>query len=162
TEDVIVFDVLRASRSGWQDVQAAIEVADPEAALAVDGERGNIAIRDGRLAGHEHLLPAPTVGFLLGNRGPRENPGPGFAGDDLLHCVQLPTSETVVCGKAVAGGQRQVQYALVLGANQELFLVVVQRGNQRALGKDAGEPAAVKLRNAHGSSDIGFVACEGD
>ena len=44
TKYVLVFDVVRAACVGSKNIEAAIEIADPEAATRVRCERGNVAI----------------------------------------------------------------------------------------------------------------------
>ena len=63
TQNTCSFSIVRGGPViGLQSVEAAVEVADPETAFAVRGQRGNVAIAQYRCARTQDWLPAEAMG----------------------------------------------------------------------------------------------------
>ena len=86
---VLVFDMPGAAVVGSQQIETAIEVADPQASGGVRGQRGNVAVGQHRGARFEHPLPPEGVSAHAIETIPGDGKHRVSRGEQLPHLRQL-------------------------------------------------------------------------
>ena len=90
-EHVFVLDVRCRAVVGFQAVESAVEVSHPETALAVRGQRGNIAIAQGRRTGMQNRLPGEAMStFAI-------KAAAGYRKNGVIHPEQLVDFRQLRC-----------------------------------------------------------------
>ena len=78
-----------ASRISWQEVEAAIEVADPELSILVFGECRNISIGQNGGARLQNLFPAESLRRQIEHAAPRQDVNIAISSEKLLYFGEL-------------------------------------------------------------------------
>src|SRR6266852_648254 len=111
-----------------QKIEPAIKIADPQLAVLVLGQRGNITISQNGGAGLQNLFPSKSVGRQFEHAIPRQDVGAVFCPEELLHFLEIAEPPCVEAW--AASGQRKANDALIFRAHKQILAVDDERSNQ--------------------------------
>ena len=157
---VLVFDMPGAAVVGSQQIEAAIEVANPQASGGVRGQRGNVAVGQHRGARFEHPLPPEGVSAHAIEAIPGDGKHGVSRSEQLPHLRQLHARRQVWIRQVwirAAAFQRNHDHALIFRPNIELRGRGQQRGGQNSRSQHAGEAAAAENGDSGSRADISGV-----
>ena len=154
---MFVFDVSRRPMIGFQAIESAVEVPYPEAALAVRGQRRNIAVAQQSRTRMQHRLPSEAMSShaIETTAGKREN--------TIVHPKQLMDFCHLGCGsrgrvRTMSSLERNGDDALIFRANKQLAVDRQQSGGKNSGGQGPGEASAFEHGDAQHGADVCLVA----
>src|SRR4029077_18456468 len=127
---------------GGQEVDTAVEVADPETSRGIGGKRRDVAVGEDGRTRFEHALPSESAGI----HAIKPVAGDGKHGiarhEKLTHFGQFRRGPSVRV--RVTPFQRNLDYALIFGSDINLGGSGEQRGGHDSWSKHARKTAVVE------------------
>ena len=149
------------AKTGLEDIQTAVKVADPKLVTAINSQRRDVAIGQHGIGRREHAPPSSALTFFLIERIPRDHIERATLSKNLLH-VRHGARGRMQNSAHTFWLRIDLKNAVAISARQQRCAVYIHSSGEGTRGQNAKESSTLKFRNANRRADISFVTGQSD